>query len=159
MGFGDGSGISWTKCKQSVHHSRQITIPTPHHSLFTRWMLFLTPTVSKHWRQFSKYNMQKYSCHNYRDLIPKINKVIMLWRNENENRDSNGAMYQFKVFWFTLHHAFHEWLQYHFHTCNNLVFNAISFIFLLDISGFPLHMKNAVNQATQQMCLQQQSHH
>jgi len=34
MGFGDGSGISWTKCKQSVHHSRQITIPTPHHSLF-----------------------------------------------------------------------------------------------------------------------------
>jgi len=31
MGFGDGSGISWTVCKQSAHHSRHIT------------MLFLMP--------------------------------------------------------------------------------------------------------------------
>ena len=28
------SGISWTICKQSATHSRQITTPTPHHSLF-----------------------------------------------------------------------------------------------------------------------------
>ena len=32
MGFWDGSGISWTMCKQSAPHSRQITTPTPHHS-------------------------------------------------------------------------------------------------------------------------------
>ena len=43
MGFGDGSGISWTICKQSAPHSRQITTSTPHHSVFTGWMLFLTP--------------------------------------------------------------------------------------------------------------------
>ena len=28
------SGISWTICKQSATHSRQITTPTPHHSLY-----------------------------------------------------------------------------------------------------------------------------
>jgi len=39
----DGSGISWTICKQSAPHSRQITAPTPHHSIFTGRMLFLTP--------------------------------------------------------------------------------------------------------------------
>ena len=43
MGFWDGSGISWTICKQSAPHSRQITIPTPHHSIFTGRMLILTP--------------------------------------------------------------------------------------------------------------------
>jgi len=37
------SGISWTICKQSALRSRQITTPTPHHSIFTGWMLFLTP--------------------------------------------------------------------------------------------------------------------
>jgi len=42
-GFGDSSGISWTICKQSAPHSRQITTPTPHHSIFTGLMLFLTP--------------------------------------------------------------------------------------------------------------------
>ena len=41
MGFGDGSDISWTIRKQS--RSRQITTPTPHHSIFTGPMLFLTP--------------------------------------------------------------------------------------------------------------------
>jgi len=41
-GFGDGSGISWTICKQSAPRSRQITTPTPHHSIFTDQMLFLT---------------------------------------------------------------------------------------------------------------------
>jgi len=44
VGFGDGSGISWTICKQSAPRSRLITTPTPHHSIFTGWMLFLTPT-------------------------------------------------------------------------------------------------------------------
>jgi len=39
----DGIGISWTICKQSAPCSRQITIPTPHHSIFTGQMPFLTP--------------------------------------------------------------------------------------------------------------------
>ena len=54
MGFWDGSGISWTICKQSAPRSRHITTPAPHHSIFTGWMLFLMSpnhTVSKHWRQ------------------------------------------------------------------------------------------------------------
>jgi len=38
MGF-----ISWTMCKQSAPRSRQITTPTPHHSISTGLMLFLTP--------------------------------------------------------------------------------------------------------------------
>jgi len=53
MGFGDGSGTSWTICKHSVPRTRQIITPTPHHSIFTGRMLFLPdaqPTVSKHWR-------------------------------------------------------------------------------------------------------------
>jgi len=37
------SGISWTICKQSAPHSKQITAPTHHHSIFTGRTLFLTP--------------------------------------------------------------------------------------------------------------------
>jgi len=43
VGFWDGSGISWTTCKQSAPRSRQITTATPHRSIFTGWMLLLTP--------------------------------------------------------------------------------------------------------------------
>jgi len=35
------SGISWTICKQSAPCYRQTITPTPHHSFFTGWMLFL----------------------------------------------------------------------------------------------------------------------
>jgi len=42
-GFWDGSGISWTICKQFAPRSRQITTSTPHHSMFTGRTLFLTP--------------------------------------------------------------------------------------------------------------------
>jgi len=38
----DGSGISWTVCKQYAPRSRQTTTPTPHHSIFTGRMPFLT---------------------------------------------------------------------------------------------------------------------
>ena len=57
MGLWVGSGIRWTICKQSAPRSRQITTPTPHHSIFYR--LDALPdaqlTVSKHWRQ--KWNV------------------------------------------------------------------------------------------------------
>jgi len=43
MGCWGGSGISWTTCKQSAPRYRQITTPTPHHSIFTGRMLFLMP--------------------------------------------------------------------------------------------------------------------
>jgi len=41
--FWDGSGISWTACKQSEPCSRQITTPAPRHSIFTGQMLLLMP--------------------------------------------------------------------------------------------------------------------
>ena len=46
-----GSGISWAICK-SAPHSRQITTPTPHHSVFYRpdALPAAQPTASKHWR-------------------------------------------------------------------------------------------------------------
>ena len=46
-------GISWTICKQSAPRSRQITTPTPHHSIFYRpdALPDAQPTVSKHCRQ------------------------------------------------------------------------------------------------------------
>jgi len=46
------NGISWTICKQSAPLSRQITSPTPHHSIFYRpdALPDAQPTVSKHWR-------------------------------------------------------------------------------------------------------------
>jgi len=37
------SGISWIICKQSAPCSRQTTTSTPHHSICTGRMLFLTP--------------------------------------------------------------------------------------------------------------------
>jgi len=44
------SGISWAICKQSAPRSRQITTPTPHHSIFYRpdALPDAQPTVSKH---------------------------------------------------------------------------------------------------------------
>ena len=39
--FWDGSGVSWTMCKQSAPHTRQITTPAAHHSIFSGLMLFL----------------------------------------------------------------------------------------------------------------------
>jgi len=42
-----GSGISWAICTQSVPRSRQITTPTPHRSVFTGRMLFLTPNQQR----------------------------------------------------------------------------------------------------------------
>ena len=49
-GVWDDSGISWTICKLSAPGSRQITTPTPHHSVVYRpdALPDAQPTVSKH---------------------------------------------------------------------------------------------------------------
>jgi len=45
MEFRDGSGISWTICKQSAPRYRHITMSaSQQHSIFTGRMLFLTPS-------------------------------------------------------------------------------------------------------------------
>ena len=53
-----GSGISWAVCK-SAPRSRQITMPTPHHSVFYRphALSATQPTASKHWRPILMANM------------------------------------------------------------------------------------------------------
>ena len=51
MRFQDGSGISWTICKQSAPCSTEITTPTVQHLItqfFADWMLFLTPNQQCH---------------------------------------------------------------------------------------------------------------
>jgi len=56
-----GSGICWAICK-SAPRSRQITMPTPHHSVFYRpdALPAAQPTASKHWRQYTlKSNITK----------------------------------------------------------------------------------------------------
>ena len=55
MGFWDGSGIGWTTRKQSAPRSRQMTTPTPHHSIFTGRMLFL---MTNQHRQSTEGNKQ-----------------------------------------------------------------------------------------------------
>ena len=60
MGLCDDSSISWTICKQCASRCRQITSPTPRHSIFTGQMLFLSQQCqsaegTKHWRYMHKY--------------------------------------------------------------------------------------------------------
>jgi len=42
-----GSGIRWIICKSVAPHSRQITTPVPHHSVFTGRMPFLSPNQQR----------------------------------------------------------------------------------------------------------------
>jgi len=42
-----GSSISWTICKSFAPHSRQMTVPLPHHSVFTGRMPFLPPNQQR----------------------------------------------------------------------------------------------------------------
>ena len=55
------SGIRWAICK-SAHHSRQITTPAPHHSVFYRpdALPAAQPTASKHWTQLPAYKSFRY---------------------------------------------------------------------------------------------------
>jgi len=41
------SGISTTICKSFAPCPRQITMPVPHHSVFTDWMPFLPPNQQR----------------------------------------------------------------------------------------------------------------
>ena len=50
------SGISWIICKQSASRSRQITTTTPHQSVFTGRMLFLTTNQQCQSTEGNKYH-------------------------------------------------------------------------------------------------------
>jgi len=65
-----GSGIGWTICK-SAPHSRQITTPTPHCSVFYMpdALPAAQPTASKHWRQQSTEG-----------IVPSLHAIIKLYK-------------------------------------------------------------------------------
>ena len=58
-----GSGISWAICK-SAPHSRQITTPAPHHSVFYRpdALPATQPIVSKYWNKLKWIVHHKFLC-------------------------------------------------------------------------------------------------
>jgi len=57
-----GNGISWTICKSFALHSRQTTMPVPHHLIFygPDALPDAKPTVSKQWRQTLTANQANY---------------------------------------------------------------------------------------------------
>ena len=75
-----GSGISWYICK-SAPHSRQITTPAPHRSVFYRpdALPAAQPTASKHWRHHK--NVFK-SCFipNVQNSIPILSLLSYLFK-------------------------------------------------------------------------------
>ena len=72
------SGMSWTTCKQSAPRSRQTTTPTPNHSIFTGWMLFLMP------------NQQRWSTERYYQSNTNLSEL--LWRRQKW-KDETRALY------------------------------------------------------------------
>ena len=54
QGTVSGSGISWAICKSALRSS-QITMPAPHHSVFTGQMPFLPPNQQRQSTEGTKY--------------------------------------------------------------------------------------------------------
>ena len=82
-----GSGISWAICK-SAPSSRQITTPTPHHSVFYRpdALPAAQPTASKHWRQSGHCRLNWNSAQNTRRAFIQM------------KRPKNWQTYNFRPF-------------------------------------------------------------
>jgi len=77
-----GSGINWTICKSFAPRSRQITMPVPHHSVFTGQMSFLPPNQqrqstegNKHWRQYEYHALWQLIS----DTQPRTDSVVFRW--------------------------------------------------------------------------------
>ena len=79
MGFWDGSAISWTICKQSAPHSRQITIPS--HNFYRPDALpDARPTVSKHWRNCrTAINKVKYDTPTRPEWLGDFHLLSVAW--------------------------------------------------------------------------------
>jgi len=65
-----GSGICWAICKFAPH-SREITMPAPHHNFFTGWMPFLLPNHQRQSTEDKCYNMLQITskCLQYFDTV------------------------------------------------------------------------------------------
>ena len=76
-GFLGCSGISWTICKQSVPHSRQITTPTPYYSIFYRpdALPDTQLTVSKLWRHYCTFAVHRVQTFAYCTVKMSSNSI------------------------------------------------------------------------------------
>ena len=97
LGWQTGSGISWAICKQSVPRSRQITTPTPHRSVFTGRMLFLTPNQQRQSTEGMHVLRECFWCKwrlcggsdaasRYRYYSDLLCAVVCLWRAQKSTR-------------------------------------------------------------------------
>ena len=80
-----GSGISWAICK-STPHSRQVTTPAPHHSVFYRSdaLPATQPTASQHWRQHWRRQLPSVLvasalCNMYNSFSLQISNILFSW--------------------------------------------------------------------------------
>jgi len=81
-GFGDGSGISQTIYKQFALCSNQVTMPTPHHPIFTiRISSWRPTTMLKHWKQLQRHREEDITLHEYNLHVPsnKVCKYARTW--------------------------------------------------------------------------------
>ena len=71
-----GSGISWAICK-SAPRSRQMTMPAPHHSVFTGRMPFLPPNQQRQSSEVAKVTKEseKLQVLNRSDFEPVTDTV------------------------------------------------------------------------------------
>ena len=85
-----GSGISWTICKLFAPRSRQITMPTPHHSSFKLLMgqMFFLPPNQQHQstegQQSQQLSMQLIQL-NSSCLVPLVNTVLQYFYSNVHN--------------------------------------------------------------------------
>ena len=72
-----GRGISWAICKSALH-SRQITTPAPHHSVFTGRMPLLPPTRQRQSTEGRNYMWTENSAiaFNSASTMPKVRKQL-----------------------------------------------------------------------------------
>ena len=69
--WGDGSGVSWTVCKQSAPGCRQITMPTPYHSVLQSDALHdVQPIVSKQKIGLLKHNFGNFQLLSSTLMVP-----------------------------------------------------------------------------------------
>ena len=86
-----GSGISWAICK-SAPHSRQITTPAPHNSVFYRpdALPATQPTASKHWRHSAVKICSKFWTISGYNITKGNQKVLQLSTLVNKMVKVNG---------------------------------------------------------------------
>ena len=88
-----GSGISWAICK-SAPRSRQITMPAPHHSVFTGQMPFLLPNQQHQSTEGAWRNAYKINKHQYRLFLVTFyaNNKHQPWQSKHWGRTSATVM-------------------------------------------------------------------